>query len=211
MVACGHDTGYAPFLGQFVGDKAVAERITLLEGSPFPVVIKNLGLKRTRFGTIFNEVMQSIAQAGSAEIWGSNVVAANGPLAVKTGGSSGTITPFTGYYNPRAQSDRLGPIMKDVSERRVDRPLQVNEAIVERIKKGDMCYYLFLRGECVTPTCRRNHAHRQLSIEEFDALWWLARWHGWCFKNQKADRTGNDCSDPMCVYGHKGVTKSEHS
>ncbi|KAK1240176.1 hypothetical protein MKX08_007618 [Trichoderma sp. CBMAI-0020] len=58
VVACGHDTGYAPFLGQFVGDKQVAERITLLEGTPLPAVIQHLGLKKTRFTSVFNETLR---------------------------------------------------------------------------------------------------------------------------------------------------------
>jgi hypothetical protein len=112
-------------------------------------------------------------------------------------------TPFKGYHNRQAQSDRLGPVLTDISGRRVDRPLQLDEMVVERIKKGVLCYYLYLRGECVSEKCDRNHAHRPLMDNEFDALWWLAR-QGKCFKSQKANRNGrNDCSDEMCVYGHR--------
>ncbi|KAH0525503.1 hypothetical protein TsFJ059_007866 [Trichoderma semiorbis] len=202
VVACGHDTGYAPFLGQLIGDREVAERITLLEGSPFPAVIKNLDLKKTRFTSIFNEVVQPVVPSGPAGSAWSNVATANRPTNSEPGPSSVPVTPFHGYHNPKAQSDRLGPVLKDNKGRRVDRKLRVNDAIVERLKKGSLCFYFFLRGECLLPSCRSNHVHRELSNEEFDALWWLARQNG-CFKNAKADRTGSCCSDARCIYGHK--------
>lgn len=213
MLACGHDSGYAPFLGQFVGDKQVAERITLLEGSPFPAAIRDLGLKKTQFASVFNTAARPAVSIGfPGPAWGRGGVMStvSAPLA-NQGGNVGRPmaigwrepgTPFKGY-NLQAQSDRLGPVLTDISGHRVDKPLQVNEVVVERIKKGKLCYYLFLRGECVSEKCDRNHVHRPLTDEEFDALWWLAR-QGQCFKSRKANRDGgNDCSDEMCVYGHR--------
>jgi hypothetical protein len=111
-------------------------------------------------------------------------------------------TPFNGYRR-QAQSGRLGPVSTDISGRRVDKALQVDKVIVERIKKGVLCYYLFLRGECVSEKCDRNHIHRPLMDDEFDALWSLAR-QGSCYKSQKATRPGrNNCLDALCVYGHR--------
>lgn len=207
MVACGHDTGYAPFLGQFVGDKQVAERITLLEGTPLPAVIKNLGLKKTRFTSVFNEVMQPVVSSRSVGSSWSSVAGDNRPPDSEPR-SSVPVTPSSGYRNSKAKSDRLGPIMTDDNGRRVDRQLQVKAAIVERIRIKFLCHYLFLRGECVMNSCPRNHYHPPLSNEEFDALWSLSRQHG-CYTHRRADRTGSDCSDVMCVYGHKSSTKAE--
>uniref|UniRef100_A0A0D2Y836 DUF7923 domain-containing protein n=1 Tax=Fusarium oxysporum (strain Fo5176) TaxID=660025 RepID=A0A0D2Y836_FUSOF len=193
VLACGHDSGYEPVLGQFVGDKQVAERITLLEGSPFPAAIRDLGLKTTQFSSIFNKVRQPPVLGGRGV-----TSTMGGPLAHRDNvgrlmAVSGN--PLTGYHNPQVQSDRLGPVLTDQGGRRFDRPLQVNPVVVERIKKGSLCYFLFLRGNCVSPKCGRNHVHRSLTDEEFDALWWLAR-QGRCHQNRKADRDpGNDCSD----------------
>ncbi|EWZ78377.1 hypothetical protein FOXG_12452 [Fusarium oxysporum f. sp. lycopersici 4287] len=201
VLACGHDSGYEPVLGQFVGDKQVAERITLLEGSPFPAAIRDLGLKTTQFSSIFNKVRQPPVLGGRGV-----TSTMGGPLAHRDNvgrlmAVSGN--PLTGYHNPQVQSDRLGPVLTDQGGRRFDRPLQVNPVVVERIKKGSLCYFLFLRGNCVSPKCGRNHVHRSLTDEEFDALWWLAR-QGRCHQNRKADRDpGNDCSDARCVYGHR--------
>ncbi len=208
VLACGHDTGYAPFLGQLVGDTQVAERITLLEGSPFPAVINNLGLKKTRFTSIFNNVMQPAGLSRSAGSSWSSVIVANRPKQSEPGSSLGPVMPPNGFRNSEAQSDRLGPILTDENGHRFDRPLQVNMTIVDRIKNPPLCYYLFLRGECVISKCRRNHAHRPLSNEEFDALWWLAR-QSRCFKNQTAENNGSSCLDRMCVYGHNSGKKTE--
>jgi hypothetical protein len=213
VLGCGHDSGYAPFLGQFVGNKHVAERITLLEGSPFPSAIRDLGLKKVKFGSVFNKVTRpalSTGLSGSGLRCTMPTVAGrppdhgnfSRPMAVGRGVLVEPETPKKQYHNPFAQTSRLGPVLTDQSGRRFDRSLDVDQAVVERIKKGTLCYYLFLRGECVSPACARNHVHRPLTDEEFDALWLLAR-QGRCYKNRKADRDAdNDCSNAMCVYGH---------
>lgn len=213
MLGCGHDSGYAPVLGQFVGNKHVAERITLLEGSPFPSAIRDLGLKKVKFGSVFNNVTLSAGLSGSALRCTMPTVAGrppdhgnyfSRPMAVGRGVLGQPETPKKQHLNPSAQTSRLGPVLTDQSGLRVDRPLDVNQAVFERIKKGFLCYYFFLRGECASPACARNHVHRPLTDEEFDALWLLAR-QGRCFKNRKADRNADkDCSDAMCVYGHGG-------
>jgi hypothetical protein len=112
-------------------------------------------------------------------------------------------TLFKGYHNRRAQFDRLGPVVTNIDGRRVDKPLQMDEVVVERIKRRTLCYHLFLRGECVSEKCDRRHVHRPLMDNEFDALWWLVR-QGQCFKGQQANRESrSNCSDGMWVYNHR--------
>lgn len=191
----------------------------MLEGSPFPPVIRNLGLKTTRFGSIFNEVPQP-ASAGSVGPWrwGGTPTVAGVPASrsinigapADSGVPSGRRSPPRGFHNSEAKVERLGPILRDEGGRRVDRPLQVDETVVETIRRKSLCYYLFLRGECVVK-CSRNHEHNPLTDEEFDALWWLAR-QAQCFKSKKADRNAtNDCSDVRCVYGHRGEAVQEET
>jgi hypothetical protein len=211
VLACGHDSGYAPFLGQFVGDKQVAERITLLEGSPFPAAIRDLGLKKTQLTSVFNTVTQPAVSTGMpGPAWGRGSVISTPltgrgaevgrPMAI---GRRVPEIPFKGHHSRQAQSDRLGPVVTNINGRRVDKPLHVDEVVVERIKRGALCYYLFLHGKCVSEKCDRNYTHRPLMDNEFDALWWLAR-QGQCYKSRKANRdSGSDCSDAMCVYGHR--------
>jgi hypothetical protein len=214
VLACGHDSGYAPFLGQFLGDKQVVERVTLLERSPFPTAIRDLGLKKTQFTSVFNPVTQPAVSTGLPRpAWGRSGVMSTVPATLTgRGGDVGRPmaigrrvpeTPFKPYSNRQAQSDKLGPVLMGTGGRRFDKSLQVNEVVFERIKRGVLCYYLFLRGECVSEKCDRNHAHRPLTDDEFDALWLLAR-QGLCNRRRKANRDGgNDCSDVMCVYGHR--------
>jgi len=206
LLACGHDDGYAPWLGQFVGDKQVAERITLLEGSPFPAKMRNLGLKTTRFSSVFNNVTQPAVSASLVgPAWGRAITSTVAETVANRGSNSGRLLMAGAVefgaaagHNPQ---DRLGPVLTDHAGCRIDRPLQVNKAVVERIKKGSLCYYFYLRGKCTTK-CSRNHLHRALTDEEFDALWEQAR-QGRCSKSRKADRDGgDDCSDVMCIYGH---------
>jgi hypothetical protein len=63
--------------------------------------------------------------AGRLADHGSNV---SRPMAVGPGVLVGPETPKKTYYNPQAQSSRLGPVLTDHSGRRVDRSLDVNQA-----------------------------------------------------------------------------------
>lgn len=213
MVACGHDTGYAPFLGQFAANRRVAERITLLEGgSPFPIEIKSLGFRTTRFVSLFNEQAQPATWASSARpTMGRETAETNskgnsnveGPVAVVSRQVMGSRTPSGRLHKLEVQSGRLGPVLKDEKGWRIDKPLSVGAAVVDRIKKAHLCNFLYLRGECAK-SCQRNHDYRPLSDEEYDALWLLAR-QGWCYVSRKAGQdVNNDCSDAMCIYGHGG-------
>src|SRR3954462_8647071 len=112
MLACCHDSGYAPFLGQFVADKSTLERITLLEGSPAPPSIKGLGFKKvTQFLSVF-------------AFRGSQSGTYSSPQGV----------PKYSYLVPPSQLERLGPIWVNGSGIRVDRPLRVQPDVVERMK-----------------------------------------------------------------------------
>ncbi|KAH8598631.1 hypothetical protein B0O99DRAFT_684021 [Bisporella sp. PMI_857] len=209
VLACGHDDGYAPWLGQFVGDKQVVERITLLEGSPFPAKMRNLGLRTTRFSSVFNNVTQPAVSASLVgPAWGRAITPTVAEAVADRGSNSERLLTAGSVHlggpaghNPQAQLDRLGPVLTNHAGRRIDRPLQVNKVVVERIKKCSLCYYFYLRGKCTTK-CLRNHLYRSLTDEEFDALWEQAR-QGRCSKSRKVDREGgDDCSDAMCIYGH---------
>lgn len=205
MLGCCHDSGYAPFLGQFLGDRQVAARITLVQGTPLPQSMKALGLKTIELSSIFSTLTQA---AMLGEAMGQNVrsmtmgfmpdprSALGRPKVMASG------TSLAANGGSWAQAGRLGPVTTDQAGRRMDRLLQVNVGIVERIKKEVLCYYFFLRGECVSAKCDRNHQYRPLTDQEFDALWVLAR-QGQCYVNRRARNGGKDCVDPKCIYGHR--------
>lgn len=172
--------------------------------------IRALGVRTTRFSSVFSEPTHQERSPMPVTAWRREVtsptteVVSNGsgnirePMAVGPRGP-----PAVCLRNPMAQPKRLGPILTDGSGRRFDRPLNVGPSVVDRFRKASLCFYLFLRGECVLPTCRRNHSHPPLSSEEFDALWLVAREKNPCKKNGKATQHGRKgCVDVMCVYGH---------
>ena len=208
VLACGHDGGYAPWLGQFVGDKCAAERMILVEGNPFPIKMRNLGLRTVRLDSVFNNAPQSAVFAGPA--WGQISTSVQKPIAghdnnPRRQNTTGPVE-LGGLVrlNPKAQSDRLGPVLTGRDGRRIDKALHVDKEIADRIRRGQLCHYFYLRGKCVT-NCQQNHLHRALTNEEFDALWSQAR-QGRCSLSRKVDREGgDDCSDAMCIYGHGSV------
>ncbi|KIX03903.1 uncharacterized protein Z518_07456 [Rhinocladiella mackenziei CBS 650.93] len=157
LLACCHDAGYAPFLGQLVGDSCVFERVTLIEGDFVAPAFKQLNFKTTSFPSVFM-APDSI----------------NGP---------GQNTKKFTIEVPSQQMDKLASGVVNSSGYRVDIPLSVDENLLKRIKSLNLCHWLFLRGEC--RGCSRNHAHPPLTDPEFDALWLLAR-QGFCNKAKQS-------------------------
>src|SRR5437763_14241965 len=123
VLGCCHDSGSAAFLGQFVSDKSILERITLLEGNPVRPSIRGLGFKTaTQFLSLF-------AFRGSP----------NGNSTSPPG------VPKYSYSVPPGQFERLGPISVGNKGRRADRPLSAQPEVVERMKRFNLCHWLFLR------------------------------------------------------------------
>ncbi|KXJ87834.1 hypothetical protein Micbo1qcDRAFT_167009 [Microdochium bolleyi] len=199
VLGCVHDEGYVSWLKQFVGDTRLAGRMTLIEGFPFLQQTKNLNLESIRLDSVFAGAPQlsvnssfAAAAAGAGAVHGSPVIPVPRVVA--------------GVAQLQVQSKRLGPIVLDADGCRVDRVLQVSKTVAEKIAKGELCYWLYLRGRCEMVNMsshQRNHVHRALTDEEYDALWEQAR-AGRCRKDMRAERrSGQGCSDPMCVYGHR--------
>ncbi|KAJ1323751.1 hypothetical protein MN608_10997 [Microdochium nivale] len=203
FLGCVHDEGYVSWLQQFVGDPRLANRMTLIEGQMFLQRMKNLNLKSTRLDSVFNDVPRpssasvSATSAAAAAAAAAAVAASAAPVATIP-----TVGP-NGGMKLQVQSGRLAPVVLDATGCRVDRALNVSKAVKERIAKGELCYWLYLRGRCDivgSSGHKRNHVHRALTNEEYDALWEQARF-GKCRKSMKAG--GSTCLDPMCVYGHR--------
>ncbi|KAK7937791.1 uncharacterized protein PG986_014659 [Apiospora aurea] len=176
MLACGHDTGYAPFLGQFVANKQIADRITLIKGrSQLPAEIQKLGLKTTQFDGVF----KGLAPMVTGTVWGRITAAAPKPAAhlAQDKRHSSDVQPGiaktpSGYANPAAQSSRLGPVIRDQNGRRVDRALQVDQTAVERLRKGG----------CVTGSTSVGNVLRSAGATMCTARWRtmsLMRCGGW--------------------------------
>lgn len=97
-----------------------------------------------------------------------------------------------------SNSGRLRPIIRNSAGKRIDKPLVVNEGLVNAMKKHNLCSWHYLRADCAVSSCQRNHKYpRPLSPGEFDAQWCIAR-QGMCYRLRK----GGDCNDEQCMYGH---------
>ncbi|KAL8946065.1 MAG: hypothetical protein Q9222_007490 [Ikaeria aurantiellina] len=180
-----HDSGYVPFLESFAADELLQDRVTLLHGCQVHYAIQNVGFKRQiHFDSVFGSGMasqsESESQRKSSTAGGKENPARRGP-----------------YTAPSVDSSQLGPVIKDGTGRRVDKPLDVDQALVQTILKSNLCAWLFLKGFC--KGCERNHAHMPLNAKEYNALWFIAR-QGQCYAYRKSGR----CDDATCVYGHKG-------
>ncbi len=183
LLGVSHDSGYVPFLERFVADDAVQHRVTLLDGYQVSAAIRNLGFKKTvSFPSVFAPALTPTTQNGNHQVQSPTPAPAN--RATKRQYRSSAVDP-----------SKLGPVMKNEQGQRIDKPLEVNDGIVQAIQTKNLCMWLFLKGYCAG--CERNHAHPPLSKPEYNALWFVAR-RGKCYQHRK----GKDCNDPSCIYGH---------
>lgn len=109
-----------------------------------------------------------------------------------------TSVPSPPFSDPTINSERLGPVIRDESGQRVDKPLDVDPSgvYVQVLRNTNLCMWYYLRGEC--SGCERVHDVKPLNPHGYDCLWFVAR-QGMCFKV----RNGKDCDDAKCIYGHR--------
>ncbi|CAO2653439.1 Nn.00g028500.m01.CDS01 [Neocucurbitaria sp. VM-36] len=173
FLACCHDEGYATFLGQFVS----TGKVTLLKNEVCHPKLEALGLPIVEFPGLF---VQPVAlQPLSPEV-----------VTLSTGRKA--------LQNPFALQSRLGPVLNDKKNGlRYDRPLNVKVDALKNVERIGLCFWFYLTGGC--KGCDRVHdKERRLTVDDFDALWLVAR-RGECYKSQKR----RVCNDMICIYGHK--------
>ena len=188
--AC-HDSGYASFLGKFAGNVSIRDRITLLHNGDIHPRIAELG---------FTETLQLVSVFSPHKVPAVPKVVARARVPPSPIPSSASITTpsVQDHVNPAALTDRLSPVFRNDTGKRVDKLLAVDPSTpyLNFLRQANLCAWYYLRGKC--DGCDRNHANPPLRAREFDCLWFFAR-HGLCFKVRK----GKDCDDPKCIYGHE--------
>ncbi len=122
------------------------QNVSLCWRSPFPAVIRNLGFKTTRFGSVFNEVSQPAASPGGVlrhtyastvtQPPANHIINAGGLGAVQPEAPAELSTLSNGHSNPKVQVRRLQPVLRNEDGLRIDRPLEVVNTVVERLKEG---------------------------------------------------------------------------
>ena len=126
------------------------------------------------------------------------IVRARNPPSPMPSSASITTPQARDLVNPAALTDRLGPVLRNGTGKRVDKVLAVNPSTsyMNFLRQANLCAWYYLRGKC--DGCDRNHATPPLKASQFDCLWLLAR-QGLCYKIRK----GKDCDDPKCIYRHE--------
>lgn len=197
LIACCHDAGYVPVLRQYAAQEVFSTRVTLMASGKVRADIQDLGLRSTkRFESLFN------SSDGDQDSRSYANVSAAPPLTIMptSSTSSDAVSPPSPLSTSVENCDRLRPILRDNTGKRVDKPLSVHEDMVNQIRKLKLCSWHYLRADCVLrdTTCKRNHKHkRPLSTKHYDAQWYIAR-SGACFTVRK----GRRCEDDQCFYGH---------
>jgi len=101
---------------------------------------------------------------------------------------------------PASNSGRLGPVLRSSDGKRIDKPLWVDNNIIQALLVADLCHWHYLRADCKMEgkSCKYNHKFpKPLGSKQFDALWSLSR------KNAcRRDKKGKICEDDQCIYGH---------
>lgn len=189
MVACGYDTGYEPFLGRLAGDADIKQRITLLKGErPFPLPINALGFDSAKFDGLFRDGPASQSHRTTAR--------PNWPQGGQASVNGNKNLPGGVGINKSALTDRLRVDIVDGI--RVDAKLEINPVAQRQVKAARLCFDYYLKGKCHLPHCNSNHGYRELTAEEFDALYYVAR--GLC-GNHKV-KSGDVCMDRLCLQRH---------
>jgi hypothetical protein len=183
-----------PVLRQYAAQQSSSERITLISSGVVRSEMSGLGFRATHiFEPLFapGALRQTPASAHVKKTTPS-------PATFQQ-----TVDMIVRSASPKAEKPvyncgQLRPIIRNKDGKRVDKVLSVEESVVKRVKKHNLCSWHYLRADCVVKSCSRNHQYaRPLSMAEYDAQWLVAR-QGHCHQMRK----GKDCNDDQCIYGH---------
>ena len=214
LLACCHDAGYIPVLRQYAAQDSARKRITLLSGGRLRSDMSDLGFPTT---SIFQPLFSS---SGSLPLTSPKSPPAIPQLPVTAGPafqkpatdqiavhgrtlSNGNVDRETLSLTedkPVSMSGRLGPVLRNIDGKRIDKALHVDNSLVQALKIINLCHFHFLKTDCtmIETSCKRNHNFpRPLPPGKFDALWCLSR-QNVCNRTKK----GKVCEDDQCIYGH---------
>ena len=226
VLGISHDAGYAPFLDEVLRDDETRRRITILEGYPTVRELMITNINRLNLNdTLFRSeklVDKSARLPTPPQILNSPPVTTVSapPLSTTPSSNSGGAPSWAGVISSASPPPTLVLPMQTKSiqgkgaarsvkppaptvqwnpgARGLDAPIQVNQSVLDNIKKrkdGDkLCNNHYLRGPCQKgDSCCFEHRYRP-SPEEKIAIAFLARLNP-C-------TNGQDCETDDCIYGH---------
>ncbi|KAI0884877.1 uncharacterized protein GGS22DRAFT_189091 [Annulohypoxylon maeteangense] len=201
VMGISHNSGYGPFLDGLINNNTTKQRITILEGTPTVQAIVSIGVGIMNCHTIFrsekllSRVPQDRAQTTmsigpSYAAIAQTKVASPPPQITLPIALKKTAAPARPVQSPPPEW-YPGP-------RGFDKPIAVNQAVLERLKKrkgeDKLCNNHFLRGPCSKgDECKFEHDYNPTK-EEMKVIALFARLNP-C-------TSGQDCDVDNCIYGH---------
>jgi hypothetical protein len=203
------DNSYAGFLRQYISANPTSSKVTLIESVPFAHQIREVAAKfeTVKFRDIFRETKIEKAEPVRLPI---REAPANQPdkVSAPTYASSlrqsSTSEPMAATHNP--PNGHAAAMNKSTSSReifinqygeRVDHPLKIHASftVIGELKPKKLCNRFFL-STCPydAESCNQTHKHKKLTVEETEALRFLAR---------SIPCRDSYCRDPDCVMGHR--------
>ncbi|EHY54563.1 hypothetical protein HRR83_004316 [Exophiala dermatitidis] len=203
------DNSYAGFLSPFSLPGAINDRITLLEGPPFPYELRKVaqGFFHTGFRGIFRTTkIQTIPNSG--QVIGAKRPATDALTSFRErpapNSTSAAVTPPKAQPNQQPQQAAQTPptsftpppfVFQNQYGQRLDVPLDVDKDYLKELytKNTRLCNNFYLRGHCpFGDKCEWDHS-QHLTKRQLDT-----------FRHKARSSSCRDpfCQDPACCLGH---------
>lgn len=203
------DSSYAGFLGPFSLPNSINDRITLIEGPPFPFDLRKVaqGFRHVSFKTIFRATKIQIATNGTTAISAGVKRSASDTLTSfrerpSAQSASAVVTPSMPPAEPTTPKPATIPalvpspiIYQNQYGQRLDVPLTIDKEYLKNLyeKNLRLCNHYYLKGYCPHgANCEFDHS-KLLSQMQIDTFRHKARTSN-CRKPF--------CQDPLCCLGH---------
>ncbi|KEF57979.1 uncharacterized protein A1O9_05902 [Exophiala aquamarina CBS 119918] len=197
------DSGYAGFLGPYSSPNGVNEKITLIEGPPFPFDLKRVarGFQHTTFPTVFRSskihVSPSTPSATMRTKRAGPELTSNRERPTLVVAGTGSNTPSTPRQSATPFLSLVAPaplVYQNKFGQRIDPPLNIDKDYLQFLYQHlKLCNNFYLKGYCpYGSNCEFDHSKALTSVE-LDTFRYKAR--------TSSCRT-SFCQDPTCCLGH---------
>lgn len=220
LLGISHDAGYAPFLDEILQDDQTRRKITVIEGFPAVKELVTTGVNVLRLSPSLFRTEKLLDRVPSFPQGAPTAPAAQAKPSAPTPppGIPAPTPPANSvsYANaiqkaspppqitlplqikPATAPARPKPAPWNPGPRGLDKPIVVNQAVLEAVKKRKdnqkLCNNHYLRGPCAKgDSCCFEHNYKP-NQEELNAIAYLAR--------QNPCTNGQDCVLEGCIYGH---------
>ncbi|KIW50044.1 hypothetical protein, variant [Exophiala xenobiotica] len=192
------DSSYAGFLGPYTLPGTINDRITMIEGSPFPYDLRKVaqGFQQVSLETIFRATKIQVAN-GSQVVAGVKRPAAESLMPSRERQAPVTsLTSSDGKSRQAALSLTPSPVIyQNQYGQRLDIPLHPDKDYLKFLyeKNSRLCNNFYLRGHCpYGANCEWDHSQK-LSQAQLDTFRYKAR---------TSNCRNPFCTDPTCCLGH---------